>query len=195
MTMPPIVLGAGRKLAVMGRRERDPRRIDVAAACAQGWSLGGQPPLASLDRLVEPGIAAGNDLPVTWSATFSERPVHAGRPERWLKLAVSARVARECQRCLQPVLLPLAVDRQMLFVDDEAAAAELDAESEDDVLVSSAHFDLLALVEDELLLALPIVPRHDACPAPLPAPSDDLSEEPRANPFAAQAALKRGGGS
>jgi uncharacterized protein len=83
----------------------------------------------------------------------------------------------------------------MLFVDDEAAAAELDAESEDDVLVSSAHFDLLALVEDELLLALPIVPRHDACPAPLPAPSDDLSEEPRANPFAALAALKRGGGS
>lgn len=178
----------------MGRRERDPRRIDVAAACAQGWALEGRPPLAALDRLVEPGTSIGTDLPVAWSAVFSERKVHAGRPEKRLHLTISARVARECQRCLQPVLLPLEVDREMLFVDDEATAAELDAEAEEDVLAVSAQFDLLALVEDELLLALPIVPRHDTCPAPLTVPAADLAEEPKANPFAALAALKRPGG-
>lgn len=166
----------------------------MAAACVQGWQLGGQSPLASLGRLLEPGVSAGTDLPVEWSAAFAERQVHAGRPEKRLHLTISARVARECQRCLQPVLLPLEVDREMLFVDDEATAAELDAEAEEDVLVASAQFDLLALVEDELLLALPIVPRHDACPAPLQAPATDTHEEPRANPFAALAALKRGGG-
>ena len=178
----------------MGRRERDPRHIDVAAACVQGWQLGGPSPLATLGRLLEPGVPAGNDLPVEWSAAFAERQVHAGRPEKRLHLTISARVARECQRCLQPVLLPLEVDREMLFVDDEATAAELDAEAEEDVLVASAQFDLLGLVEDELLLALPIVPRHDTCPAPLQAPATDAPEEPRANPFAALAALKRGGG-
>lgn len=178
----------------MGRRERDPRRIDVDAACAQGWVLGGEPSLATLDRLLDPGVRAGSDLPVAWSASFSERSVHAGRPEKRLHLTVSAQVARECQRCLQPVLLPLAIDRQMLFVDDEATAAELDADAEEDVLVASAQFDLMALVEDELLLALPIVPRHDACPAPLIAPSADPPEAPQVHPFAALAALKRGGG-
>jgi uncharacterized protein len=48
-------------------------------------------------------------------------------------------------------------------------------------------------VEDELILALPLVPRHDACPQPLAAPA--TAEEPlaeRPNPFAALAALKRG---
>lgn len=178
----------------MGRREKDPRRIDVAAACAQGWALEGRSPLAGFERLIEPGTRAGTDQPVVWSAVFSERKVHAGRPEKRVRLTVAAGVARECQRCLQPVLLPLEVDREMLFVDDEATAAELDAEAEEDVLVASAQFDLLALVEDELLLALPIVPRHDICPAPLPVPAADLPEEPQANPFAALAALKRPGG-
>lgn len=36
---------------------------------------------------------------------------------------------------------------------------------EDDVLVSSADFNLLGLIEDEVLMALPLVPRHDSCPA------------------------------
>ncbi len=50
----------------------------------------------------------------------------------------------------------------------EEAAAALDAESDDDVLALESSLDLHALVEDELLLALPLVPRHDECPEPLP---------------------------
>jgi uncharacterized protein len=47
------------------------------------------------------------------------------------------------------------------------------------------------LVEDELILSLPIVPRHDQCPDPLPMPVDELDEGPAAHPFQALAALKR----
>ena len=48
------------------------------------------------------------------------------------------------------------------------------------------------LIEDELLLALPLVPRHDVCPAPLPRAfvEDDPATDPADNPFAALAALK-----
>jgi uncharacterized protein len=54
--------------------------------------------------------------------------------------------------------------------------------------------DLVSLVEDELLLALPLVPRHEVCPQPLPmSHGDDVQEEPAPNPFAALAVLKRGG--
>ena len=76
----------------------------------------------------------------------------------------------------------------------EAAAEALDAEIEDDVLALSKSLDLRELVEDELLLALPIVPRHDVCPQPLPLPVDSAPapEDPteRPHPFAALQRLK-----
>ena len=80
---------------------------------------------------------------------------------------------------------------------DEATAAELDADSDEDVLVLSRSFDLREWVEDELLLALPIVPLHDPeCPAPLPLPADELpeavAEEGRPSPFAVLQSLKAG---
>ncbi len=62
------------------------------------------------------------------------------------------------------------------------------------MLALTRALDLRELIEDELLLALPIVPRHEVCPVPLVAPADaaELVEE-KPNPFAALAALKRSG--
>jgi uncharacterized protein len=176
------------------KRTPDPRRVDIAAACADGLSLSGQWSLGALARLAEGGNASTADAPVDWAAHFESRPVAGGRPELWLGLQATAQVRRECQRCLQPVALALTVDRRLRFVDDEATAAALDADSEDDVLVSSRQFDLQTLVEDELLLAMPLVPMHDACLPPLVRPAADEAVEPQAHPFAALAALKRGPG-
>jgi uncharacterized protein len=90
------------------------------------------------------------------------------------------------------------IDRWIRFVDTESEAAALDVDSDDDVLALPRHLDARELIEDELLLALPLVPRHEVCPEPLPVP--DAAAEPaaeveaeRPNPFAALAALKRGG--
>ncbi len=173
------------------KRTQDPRRVDIAAACADALALSGQWPLRALDRLAEGGAA---DATVAWAARFELRPVPGGPPERWLGLQASARVRRECQRCLQPVTLVLAVDRRLRFADDEATAAVLDAGSEDDVLVASRRFDLQELVEDELLLAMPLVPMHEACPDPLVRPVADEPAEAQTHPFSALAALKRGPG-
>jgi len=63
------------------------------------------------------------------------------------------------------------------------------------VLALLPSLDLRALVEDELILALPLIPRHDTCPLPLPmsAGSAELAADgPPAHPFAALAALRRG---
>ena len=79
----------------------------------------------------------------------------------------------------------------------EGQAEALDAELEDDVLELQRHTDLSELVEDELLLALPLVPRHEDCPEPLPMgelgdpePAADAPPE-RPHPFAALAQLKK----
>jgi uncharacterized protein len=175
----------------MKSRAHDPLRVDVVAAAAEGAQLSGRWPLAALERLHSTG---DGDLAADWQAHFEQRRV-AGEaaPQVWLRLQASASVARECQRCLQPVLVPLVVDRAFRFVSGEDEAAALDADSDDDVLAASARFDLRALVEDELLLALPLVPKHEQCPVPWqPEPA---APEPTADhPFAALAALRRGGG-
>ena len=179
----------------MTTRAHDPRRLDVAAAAAAVAMLDGRWPLSELARLADD--AAGTvDEPVEWSARFEQRREHGGAPQVWLHLRAQARVARECQRCLQPVLLALNVDRAFRFMATEDEAAALDAESEDDVLVLSRQFDLRELVEDELLLALPIVPKHEQCPAPwLPTGPDRTGDDALpVHPFAALASLKRGSG-
>lgn len=176
----------------MSKRTHDPRSLDVAAACAAGVALSGQWPVSALVRLSEGegGVAAASES-VIWSARFEQHPVHGTGPERRLHLQAAAQVRRECQRCLQPVTLALIVDRVLRFVDDEATAASLDPESEEDVLVASRQFDLQDLVEDELLLDMPLVPMHETCPSPLAESVADVPAEPEAHPFAALAALKR----
>ncbi len=144
--------------------------------------------MAGFERLTE-GVSQDGD--VAWSVRGQLRPVPGGESEIWLHLAARGRVWRECQRCLQPVALDLEVSRPLRFVADEATAAALDAESEDDVLVASRHLDLHELVEDELLLALPLVPMHGHCPRQLPMAAGDAAAEPAPKPFAALAALKR----
>ncbi len=69
-----------------------------------------------------------------------------------------------CQRCLQLLAYPLDLDTALGVTPTEAAAESLPGHYEP-VIVEESRLDLGKLVEDELLLALPIVPMHavDAC--------------------------------
>jgi uncharacterized protein len=179
----------------MKARPYDPLRLDLENFIADGAALQGQWPLAQFERLLDgwPAEAPSPSGEVQWSASGELRKPQALEPERWLHLEASTQVWRECQRCLQPVASPLALRRSLRFVRGEDEAARLDAECEDDVLALERSFDLQALIEDELLLALPLVPRHEQCPQPLAVPpqSEDDEVPPRENPFAALARLRR----
>lgn len=181
----------------MKERGPDPHALDVMALCKATGTLRGQWPLASLARLSD-SFCATSDGSATWQARGWLVPVLGGEPEVWLELQGDAEVPLECQRCLQPMKERLQVQRRFRFVRSEDEAARLDEEAEDDVLALPARLDLQALLEDELILALPIVPRHGVCPDPLPLPAAEPPEEaaPAPNPFAALAALRRppGGG-
>lgn len=179
----------------MKSRDFDPLRLDVAAFARDGASIDGEWALSALPRLAdsvlpEPDAGAA---PVAWSLHGEMRKV-AGRGElAWVHASARTHVKLECQRCLKPVTEALEAERSFLFVQGEDAAAELDADSEDDVLALTRALDARELIEDELLLSLPIVPRHDVCPDPLPVAADDLPEAEAPHPFAALAALKKGG--
>lgn len=176
------------------KRVFDPQRLDVEPFAREGGHLEGRWPLAELQRLS--AAPAGSPPDVVWQVEGASRARSVGDDELWLQLRAEATVSLPCQRCLAPVQLPLAIDRRFRFVRDEAAAEALDAELDDDVLALSRALDLRTLVEDELLLALPLVPRHERCPdgalawAPDEAPAVAAAD----SPFAALAALKKGDG-
>lgn len=177
-------------------RSFEAARLDIPAFAAAAASLQGERPQHELRRLAAsllPLPADGVPPPVAWSATGEQRPQSVGAPQTWLRLQAHATVTLQCQRCLQPMAETVALDRWFRFVGSEDEAERLDEESEEDVLVSSRRFDLLELLEDELILALPLVPRHETCPQPLPmtAGVDEVLDEAAAeNPFAALAALR-----
>ena len=173
----------------------DPQRLDVerfarAGACEEGaW------PLAGMTRLMQscdPDAAPGPGDLVRWQARGETRRV-GGEDQPWLDLDLDATVTLTCQRCLCGVATPLSVRRRFRFVRGEAQAAALDAEVDEDVLATSRSLDLRELAEDELLLALPIVARHERCPTPLVAPADTALADGHgpAHPFAALAELKK----
>ena len=181
----------------MKAKDHNPRQLDVAALADEGGAVGGRWPLAEFERLAEgslPGAPPMADAAVDWSARGELRRVTGAAPEIWLHLQARAAPRLQCQRCLEPVDVPLEVERSLRFVRGEDQAAALDADSEDDVLALERSLDLHQLVEDELLLAVPLVPRHAACPRPLPAmePADEPAERP-ASPFAVLQSLKTPG--
>ena len=175
----------------------DPRHLDVAAFAEKSGQLEDQLPLKALARLVDsahPEAQPGEQDSVTWQARGELRKPRGQVPQPWLHLSAAGQIDLTCQRCLQAVRVPLALSLSYRFVADEAAAAEADIDAEEDVLAITRSLNLPGLIEDELLLSLPLVPRHERCPQPLTPPPDgafdELDAAPRANPFEALAALK-----
>lgn len=180
----------------MKSRSFDPLHLPVEAFAQAAGELEGSWPIADLPRLTDAAHAeakpdAGDA--VAWHLRGESRAMRSGASQTWLHVDARCALSLVCQRCLGPVAAEVHARRSFLFAADEAAATALDAEVEDDVLVLTRSLDARELVEDELLLALPLVPRHEVCPDPLPLPADDVpAGDERPNPFAVLSALKNG---
>jgi uncharacterized protein len=145
-------------------------KLDVRQFAREQARLEGQTSLSAFERLrdepfgLEPAQVAA--LQVIWQAQGLWHELRGGAAQTRLHLQASLALPLQCQRCLEPVAQVLNVDREFLFVSTEAQAGEMDETSDVDVLVASKTFDLLALIEDELLMTLPLVPRHPQCGLP-----------------------------
>lgn len=107
-----------------------------------------------------------------------------------LELQVQGALMLSCQRCLEPFEFKLDIASSFILVADENALPSEEDEPEDpDYLVGDAHMQIIDLIEDEVLLALPLAPKHadDACAA-----SSKLNELKKPNPFAVLKGLKTG---
>ena len=171
-------------------------RLDIKAFAQHDGDLESEQSLDQFPRLLAEDLRgdAAADRPVYWSLEGEWRESTGGVGQAWLHLQADTVVQMQCQRCLRPVDVAADVDRSFRFVKDEATAAALDDESEEDVLVMEPNFNAHELIEDDLLMALPMVPMHDECPVELKLESatqgfEEANTE-KANPFAALASLR-----
>jgi len=171
------------------------RRLDVKSFADEGADLSGASPVQQHARLMAETQGRGAQSLVRWSATGEMRNRQHVQPEIWVHLKAQVTLPLTCQRCLEPVEVPVSVDRSFRFVSDEEMAAAQDDESEEDVLALGHGFDLVELVEDELLMEIPLAPRHETCPPVKLALADasfDSAAGRQENPFASLGRLKTG---
>lgn len=101
-----------------------------------------------------------------------------------------------CQRCLQPVNVELTGAHNIALLEDEGQIGLLD-EDDDHLLLEEVAFKdghdtylpLERLIEDEILLKIPLSPKHDDCEMEVEQ-IGEIEEFEEESPFAALAALK-----
>ena len=105
----------------------------------------------------------------------------------WLQVDIAGEPVLCCQRCLGGVKFPLAISSRLQLIapgedwpDDDLVDDSADA------ITAEKALAVLSLVEDEVLLALPIAPRHEQCDAP-----SANATGYGASPFAALADFKK----
>ncbi len=175
-----------------------PQRLNLTALAQDGAPLADSTPVRDLPRLAaeSPFLAdeGSSEAVVQWQARAELRPRTGTDGDLWLHLQASTELPLTCQRCMTAVSVPLAIEQWFRFVESEDIAMAEDDEAEEDLLVLEPQLDLLNLLEDELLMALPVVPMHDECPqTPIFSVGDAEAPEVDAkpNPFAMLADLKK----
>ena len=131
-----------------------PTTLDVRKAAAREVAVSGVVELTSLPRLCS-ALASENG--------HIEARCEFGRDEenRFLvAVEVNAELEVRCQRCLEAMPITLRSDSRLAIVGDDEAAKQLPAEL-DPWVVEGESGDLWALVEDELILEIPIFAAHD----------------------------------
>lgn len=171
-------------------------RLDIKAFAQAGGVLSGSDLLSKYERLLEETGGQGADRVLQWEARGELRRDAGGFAQIWLHLDAAISLPLTCQRCLGPADIEVTVGRSFRFVATEEQAEAEDDEAEEEVLALSRDFNLHELIEDEILMALPIVPRHEVCPTTVKLAVQDAdfeaAEAAQPHPFAALAGLKGG---
>lgn len=161
-----------------------PDRVDVARQVQARRVFEGALPLASMRRLQ--GSLANTEGEARYTIEFGKD----GLGVAYLELRVEAGLPLVCQRTLDTFVYRLAIDQRLGLIAREEEEASL-PEGYEPLLVVDGQLDLADVIEDELILALPVVPLKPGAPLDWSDGADDAVEEQRPNPFAVLGALKK----
>ncbi len=169
-----------------------PDQIKPVKLAKKGLSLRGVVPLAACTGLSDYCLASelsGGESFVNVALEFDvdDDGYHVAKGQA--DVVVNA----QCQRCLNPVGLELKVDIGLAFVESERSAEKL-PEAYEPCIVEDEETSLYTLLDQELILAFPLVAYHNHCEAiqydqgDEPEPGERA--DPEENPFSVLQALK-----
>lgn len=166
-----------------------PTTLDVRKAAVRGLTVSGCLAVSKLDRLRP--ILASDDACIEAHFAFSRDQENRAI----IELSLSAKLEVTCQRCLQSMPIELSGENQLAIIGDDEQAQQLPAQLEP-LVVSGEFCDLWTVVEDELILSLPIVSYHETreCKQLLEDYSQPAHEQGQAkeNPFSVLEQLRPG---
>jgi uncharacterized protein len=163
-----------------------PETVDAWRMVQARRSFQGSIPLASMPRLRSSLESDGGA--VTYDIEFSKNDL--GVANVWVR--AEAGLPLMCQRSLEPFVLPVRVDARLGLIESEAEEAGLPAGYEP-LMVDNGRLRLADVIEDELILALPVVPLKPGVDPIERAWGADETETPATgsdNPFAVLKKLK-----
>ncbi len=141
--------------------------IDCLAFVRDSGVLEREVELTRLERVVE-FLAS-----VDGAVTYRLEGLKGERRQPQLRLQVQGNLQLRCQRCLEPVPFAVDIDIVLELVREEVELTEEEIEDDGkDYLPLTEALDVVQLVEDELLLSLPLVPRHEVCDLPASGQAD-----------------------
>ena len=164
-----------------------PETLDAWRQVTARRGFEGRVPLASLERLA--GLLNEPEGDVAFTLDFDRDSFGVA----YVALTASADLPLLCQRTLERFLLPVRLDHRMGLIQQESEEAALPPGYEPLLLDGSGELRPLDLVEDELILAVPVVPvgpGTDAVEREWGSTATGAEPE-RPNPFAALASLKK----
>lgn len=165
--------------------------ISVKKFCSEGTSLQGQIPLAEMLRLTAEET--------TKTSGFVHYALQGGIDEDarpYIRGEISAELSHRCQRCLENMVLPIKTEFHWSPVQHESEADGLPEPYVPILLSETGEAALMTLLEDEILLSLPLIPSHSEAVCNLPESVNIGSDAPepieveKNNPFAMLANLK-----
>jgi len=128
-------------------------RVDVSALAAEGATVARRYGLEEFPRLADVLVGTGGDV----EARF--RFLQAAANVAGCELEVRAAATLRCERCLEPYVEALQSSTRLAFVVEGSETGTL-PEGFEELTVPPGRVSLHGLVEDELLLSLPLVARH-----------------------------------
>lgn len=162
-----------------------PEILDAWRMVAARRGFEGRLPLSSMPRLC--GVLVDAQGEVAFALEFDRDALQVP----YVELRIDAGLPLLCQRTLQRFVFPVALVQRLGLIRDEADEAALPEGYEPLLLADDGGLRPVELVEDELILAVPVVP---VAPGSESIERDwpvSAEEEVRANPFSALAALKK----
>lgn len=164
---------------------RVPESVDAWRMVAAQREFEGRIPLAAMTRLRDSLLEPEGDA--RYVLAFGTDALKLPYAE----LRIEAELPLECQSSLQRFLLPVRLDQRLGLIRDEADEAALPPDYEALLVEADGMLKPAELVEDELILALPVVPVSPDAEAVERDFAPTVEETAQASPFAALAGLKK----